>query len=58
MPQDDNKIKPPVNKSIAVEAEKMLDQADGYKYMLEKINEQKAVTRTALSYAANASRDE
>ena len=35
----------------------MLDQSQGYKLMVNKINEQKKVTRDALNYIAEVKRD-
>ena len=35
----------------------MLDQSQGYKHMVNKIDEQKKVTRDALSYIAEVKRD-
>ena len=39
------------------EAEKMLNKSDNHKVMTKKINDQKKVTRDALSYVAEINRE-
>ena len=44
-------------KSRITDLEAMMEEKDGYKTMVRKINEQKQVTRDALSYVAEIKRD-